>query len=267
MGNLNLSGKAFLDEVRRKQIECENSVRGHEELLVHLANVISVIDRFAGGFLGHYDDPYDFKYEYQLEYLVGRTCSSALSSLALMNFGFYDESLSLNRTIAETGNLIELFRVQPEDFQRWYIPSSRKIQREFSAGRVRKALSKKGLLELTDSKRYSKLCRFGIHPTSESKFQDHGFGPALGSLFQPKGYSLCVEELSRALLTVVIPVGAIHHVLFEHGLLILAERLLDSIGEFPELKTYLQDVLSWREAQEQDWGNYQELWPGPRDIY
>lgn len=124
----------------------DNDLRG---ILQELGTVLSLLNRMATCHLGFHGREHIF------EYIAGRTASMCLASLRLINFGHYDEALSLIRSIAEIGNLVQLFMADIEYFKKWRSLSEKQRIREFSPGAVRKKLDELGTVIPTDQEKYS----------------------------------------------------------------------------------------------------------------
>jgi len=110
------------------------------------------------------------KGDHKIEYLTGRAYNTSIASLKLLRIGFYDESLSLIRSVAEIINLLALFRIDTEEYDSWVSSSEKKRIRGFAPASVRKKLEKKTDLEIPISKEYySKLCEVGVHVNPKTR--------------------------------------------------------------------------------------------------
>lgn len=147
--------------------------------------------------------------EHILEYLAGRTCTAAHGAMRLIGFGYYDEALSLVRTIAEIGNLVSLFYTDPSHIRQWLDLPEKERRRKYTPIKVRIALEDLGSAIPTDEERYDWLCDVGTHVNPRTLPQNHNDEgrPILGSVFQPKGRSVTLEALAWAVSTVAGPMA------------------------------------------------------------
>src|SRR5262245_13348972 len=101
-------GLEFLKLASEQEDSCEKHSHtrllqmGHKapQCLENLGTVLSLLDRAASCFWGCHEG------DHLIEYLAGRVAASARASLRLLYFGFYDESLSITRSIGEAANLL-----------------------------------------------------------------------------------------------------------------------------------------------------------------
>ena len=166
--------------------------------LEHLGTALSLLDRAASCWWGCKEG------DHLVEYLLGRTASSAAASLSLLRRGFYDESLSLSRSLGEIANLFLLFRTDRSTFEEWRKASRGERLRRFSPQPVRQALETRSMPLPITREHYSSLSELGSHITPETKPQAHNprRRPTLGRVFQDMGVLMCLNELAY-------PVGVI----------------------------------------------------------
>lgn len=164
------------------------------QCLDNLGAVLSLLDRATSCFWGCHGG------EHTVEYLTGRVYSSARSSLRLLRFGFYDESLSLTRSIGEIANLLFLFFNDNAAFSRWKASNKKERLANFSPFKVRLALEGLGIPLPMDEERYSQLCEIATHVTPETRPQAHNLvnQPVLGGYFQEAGVLVSLNELASA---------------------------------------------------------------------
>lgn len=204
-------GVDFLRFARSQQDECENRTDSFlpevgdnlAENLDRLGTVLSLLNRMSTCHWGCHER------EHTLEYLAGWTTSSALAALRLTNYGHYDEAISLIRSIAELGNLLQLFLTDIEHFEEWRSLPEKKRIRQFSPGRVRKKLEEDGAVIPTDREKYSAMCEVGVHATPDTIPQDHdpNLSPTLGGYYQEEGLKICLNELAWSTATVSGPLA------------------------------------------------------------
>ena len=139
--------------------------------------------------------------DHREEMLIGRAVSTSYAAIRLMTAGYYDESLSLIRTVGEVANLVALFRVDEKAFSAWKTLSETERRRQFSAVKVRIALGKLPIgIPITED-RYSALSSFAIHvdpatvPQAHNRLRRSTTVPML----QHAGLLMCINELTIAL--------------------------------------------------------------------
>lgn len=132
-----------------------------------------------------------------LESLSVRVYNLACSAYLLMVRGFYDEALSLVRSIAEIGNLISLVAAEKDVVPRWVAADKHIRIREFGPGAVRKRLEKaKGVLVATPDW-YAEFCEAYTHPTpgvTPNMHNTTGLGYA-GGVVQEEGFKKALDEI------------------------------------------------------------------------
>ena len=141
-------------------------------LILALDVLLSYLERAAACFGGCQGG------DHRAEFLTGRAVSSCQAALLLMTSGYYDDALSMIRSLGE----IEKTR-----------------RRDFSAVKVRLWLEQNSGLLVVDEKRYGILSAYSIHANPNTLPQDHGpYGKAMiGPFYQEAGFLLCLNELAR----------------------------------------------------------------------
>jgi hypothetical protein len=195
-------GLAFLKLVSDQEDACEEISRQRlpglgtkaPQCFEHLGTVLSLLDRVASCFWVCRGG------DHLVEYLAGRVCSSSRAALRLLLFGFYDESLSLTRSIGEVTNLLFLFNQNPAALAEWQGSTKKQRKDNFSPFKVRIRLESMGAPVLIDETRYSELCEVATHVTPQTKPQAHNpLGiPVAGSEFQEAGLIVALNELALA---------------------------------------------------------------------
>jgi hypothetical protein len=142
--------------------------------------------------------------DHRLEFLVGRATNSACAALSLAIRGYYDQALSIARTLGEIANLLALFAGDRATIDQWKSADEPTRKRTFSAVRVRLAIERLGAPLPIDQERYGRLSTFSIHQDPDSMPQAHNSHaqPITFSVFQPAGFLLGLNEIA-------IPVGFI----------------------------------------------------------
>jgi hypothetical protein len=165
--------------------------------------------------------------------LTARVVTHSLSSLRLAMLGYYDESLSLTRSIGEIANLLFFFAAQPAELESWRSADDQKRKKEFSPVKVRLKLEKLNLRPPVDHSRYSLLCEIGVHVTpsvSPQTFNEHGRS-SLGASFQYEGLICTINELGIAVAEAAACLSVFPHV-HDRSLILqtAAQVLLNMIG-------------------------------------
>jgi hypothetical protein len=195
-------GIDFLNLVADQEDACESHSRGRLPTLgtkaplcfERLGTVLSLLDGLASCFWVCRGG------DHLVEYLAGRIASSARAALRLLLFGFYDESLSLTRSIGEVTNLLFLFNQDGTSLTEWQASTKTQRKERFSPFKVRIRLESLGAPVLIDEKRYGELCEVATHVTPQTKPQVHNpLGmPFIGSQFQEAGLIVALNELAFA---------------------------------------------------------------------
>jgi len=192
-------GRDFLRLMWAQEDECqattdreiENLGKKAPECLEYIGSVLSLLDRMAscwwrcnGG-------------NHRIERLCGKASANARSSLRLMRFGFYDESLVHCRIVGEIANLLNLFAVDNDAYRTWSASSEHESKHAFAPVRVRERLEKIQGSPLIDKTRYGLLSGYAVHPqphTNPNSFNRLGI-PTIGGYMQQEGVLICINEL------------------------------------------------------------------------
>jgi hypothetical protein len=195
-------GLEFLKLVNEQEDRCEDETRKRlPELgqrlpvtLVNLGTLLSFVDRMSSCFWGCSGG------DHVVEYLAGRVGSTARATLRVILFGFYDEAMSLTRSIGEIANLLFLCNQDAAAFSEWLSSTKQERVKNFGPARVRKRLKDKGLEVFIDETRYGELCEIGTHVTPRTKPQAHNIlgMPCAGATFQEAGAIVALNELGFA---------------------------------------------------------------------
>jgi hypothetical protein len=203
-------GLDFLKLVAEQEDACEAATRcriphmgrNAPACVQNLGTVLSLLDRAASCFWGCRGG------DHVIEYLAGRVCSCSRASLRLLLLGFYDESLSLTRSIGEIANLFFLFNADGATLSQWKESTKDQRRNHFGPGRVRGRLQTMNLPLLIDDARYGELCEVATHPTPETKPQAHNLlgMPCCGAEFQDAGVLVALNDLALATGWALIPI-------------------------------------------------------------
>lgn len=130
--------------------------------------------------------------------LTARIVGHSLASLRLAMSGYYDESLSLTRSVGEIANLLFLFAAKPELVKCWQSSDDKRRKKHFGPVKVRLAIEELGHRPPIDESRYSLLCEVGVHlapSVSPQAFNEHG-RPSLGATLRGSELMVTLNELS-----------------------------------------------------------------------
>ncbi|PIQ21144.1 MAG: hypothetical protein COW65_10845 [Cytophagales bacterium CG18_big_fil_WC_8_21_14_2_50_42_9] len=196
-----INGKVFIDAILKdyypkiaksilhlKEItDSELNLFGNA--LFHLFNLSTCKYGCAGG--GHL-----------IESFAGRVYNHAISSIYLICLEFYDESLSLIRTIGEINNLTFLFVSDyPNSFDLWKSSDEKARRNKFSPAEVRKKLAALKLADLLpiDSVEYGELSELYIHVNASTRPNTHTQAKQayVGGIEQKEGFEKAYEVLTR----------------------------------------------------------------------
>lgn len=215
------------------------------QCLDNLAAVMSLLDRATSCWWGCHGE------DHTIEYLAGRVYSSARASLRLLHFGFYDESLSITRSIGEIANLLFVFFNDANTLAEWKAADRKTRLAKFSPFKVRTVLARLRVPLPMDEDRYSKLCEIATHPTPETKPQAHNIRSrsVLGGVFQEVGALISLNELAAAVALATYASGRLFALDEEKRRYIrsAALKLLRSVGsidvvQMPELWQKLRNA-------------------------
>jgi hypothetical protein len=200
-----LTGPKFLEMLAGYERKCSEATSAHlpdcgrkaPECYGALGMVLALTDCAAACWWGCSQG------DHRVEFLLASTTSNAYAAISLMNSGYYDQSLSLARTLGEAANLFALFAIDPESLVAWRTLDDRLRRQRFRPAAVRKAIEQRGLPVPINGKRYDRLSSYGIHSTPTLLPQAHGSPqPLTFPLYQQPGYLMALNE-------VAIPVGFI----------------------------------------------------------
>ena len=201
-------GMAFIDLIFGLADKCFSTTREScmqlgdlaPACLTNLGTLLSLMDRLASCWWKCNEG------DHIIEYLTGRGVSSARASLRLAFDGFYDESLSLTRSIGEIANLFSLFVADPPSLSSWKSASKQERLKKFGPAAVRRRLKELGAPLPISDERYSILCEAATHVTPATLPQGNNplLMPTLGGKFQETGYLASLNELSVAIIFVAI---------------------------------------------------------------
>lgn len=181
--------------------------------------------------------------EHVIENMVGRAESNSRAAFRLIEFGQYDEALSLIRNIAEIANLIWLFYVDPIHIRAWLDLPEKEREKQYSPIKVRLKLESQGSVVPHDEDSYRELCRAAVHPDPRVRPQAHNKNgiPTTGGYFQERAYIDCITRLAWSLASVAGPAAKLAIVSQEIAAMIVVEvaSLIDAVTAVP---AYAEEV-------------------------
>lgn len=146
--------------------------------------------------------------DHRIEALCGRVLNHASASLSLMVMGYYDEALSLCRSIGEIANLMAYFCIYPDKFPIWVQASRSQRIQQFSPTAVRKGIKRKNSFEMPMTEDdYRLLCETATHVTPYTRPNDYSTGDKKGHVgphIQENGKEKVLEILSNLLIYIAI---------------------------------------------------------------
>jgi hypothetical protein len=202
-------GTDFLNLVRDHEDKCEISTRQRiselgdkaPKCLTSLGTVLSLLNRASSCFWGCRGG------DHVIEYFAGRVASSSRATLRLLHFAFYDEALSLVRSIGETANLLLLFAKDDGSFEKWQNATKKDRDKTFRPVHVRERLEELKIPLMIDQDRYSRLCELAVHVTPSIRPQGYNILqiPTSGGYQQDEGILLVLNELGIAMSHATVP--------------------------------------------------------------
>jgi hypothetical protein len=172
--------------------------------------------------------------DHEAEYLIGRAASTSRAAFLLLKSAYYDEALTLVRSLGELTNLLFLFGIESTAANEWKTCTDEERRRRFSPVKVRLAIEAAGAPVPVDENKYSGLSGRGVHVhprTAPQRFNPAGV-PTLGGIFQGAGALLVLNELSyvAALLLLLGTKQVSLPVAVRDGIAATAEELYDAVG-------------------------------------
>jgi hypothetical protein len=197
-----LTGQKFLKRIQDHELRCARVTRrlmpklGKKlpDCYERLGMTLALLDCAACCYWGCAQG------DHRLEFLLGGGTNTAYAALDLARRGYYDQALSLARTLGELSNLLGLFVLDGPRLERWKTVGERARTREFSAVKVRLALADLNVPVPTDEDRYRQLSGYSIHATPDRLPQAHNphGQPLTFSVFQESGLFMSINEIARS---------------------------------------------------------------------
>lgn len=133
-----------------------------------------------------------------LERLVGKMYNLSCAAYSLITLGFYDEALSMIRSIGEISNLLSLSISDKDAIREWISSDEKTRRKKFSPVQVRKRIEENGGAMLANQNWYSTLSNDYIHPTPNTKPNMHNKEntPVAGGVIQEQGVHGAIRNLA-----------------------------------------------------------------------
>jgi hypothetical protein len=223
-------GTTFLRLIADLEERCQSLTKKHipklgvrlPELVAAVGTALSLLDRAASCWWGCKGG------DHRGEFLIGRCAVSSHAALKLLRSGYYDEALSVIRSLAEVANLLALFAVDRSKFAEWKISPDSSRQKKFSAVKVRLALEEGGHFIPIDKDRYAALSAYAVHAGPSNVPQAHNMQgtPVAFPKYEEAGVFLCVNELGLSLAVIVLLTPSVVELpsQFERGLVRYPKR-------------------------------------------
>lgn len=189
-------GADFIRAVLGLASRCEaESDKYTTKFIQEFGTVLSLMDRASSCYWGCSGG------DHIAEHVVGRCCGLAMGAFSLARSGYYDESLSLARSLGEAANLGCLFATDMNVLHEWKIANDRERKKNFSPIKIRMALERMGKLVPIDENRYRQLSEKATHlvPHIPPQMYNNQRLSLAGGVFQKVGLCLCLAELGYAI--------------------------------------------------------------------
>jgi len=197
-----LTGEQFLTGLRFLDNACETHTlnvlfsKGREGERVYelFGKLLSIADRLGGCWWGC--DPT----KHPVTYLIMRTVGVSRGAIRLMQFGMYDEALTLVRTAGEAANLLMLVERDPASYQEWETGVRLRKKSKLTPLVVRQRLNKLNISSPIHPNRYARLSEL-VHAAAPVMPQHYSNDtqPRVGGMYQEVGATLVLYELGLAM--------------------------------------------------------------------
>lgn len=112
--------------------------------------------------------------------------------------GYYDEALSLCRSLGEIADLFVFFILDQDHYYDWMTADRATRLRSYSAGKIRDKILAAGKLPLPiDQTQYRELCELATHVIPNTKPNWFNGTGSVGPLVQDSGREKCLAFLSQ----------------------------------------------------------------------
>jgi hypothetical protein len=139
--------------------------------------------------------------ELTIQQLGIRLFNAGTSALSLLLAGYYQNSVTLQRDLLETGFLIDYLAIDRAKIQEWRESNDKELQKKFAPVKIREALD--AYDEATGKKRaeiYKQMSIYAAHPTPKGLLLLCPKGPAeIGPFFHEKFLRNLLGELVKNL--------------------------------------------------------------------
>lgn len=137
--------------------------------------------------------------DHTVENLFRKYCNYGFGAIRLAFIGLYDEALALVRSMAEIGNLLQLFSLDQSQLHAWCQAETRQQRDCFTPYRVRLGIEALGARPIVGQTTYSHLCEMGIHASPETVDLAHGLDGRVyfGGNFSVPGFILVINQMGQ----------------------------------------------------------------------
>jgi len=170
-----------------------------------------------------------------VENLLRRYVNYAFGAIRLTCLGLHDEALALVRSLAEVGNLLQLFSLSNVHLENWRQADTKQKLKTFAPVRVRLQIEQAGQQPIVGEDTYARLCEMGIHVSPTSIYTSHELGGQLhiGGNFSVPGFLLVINQMAHLIAPVLGLVGK------------LIDAPLNKDRELGEAYQELREAVSW----------------------
>jgi hypothetical protein len=182
----------------RIRTEALSATNADAALKDHLNMVEASLDTIHAFTIKHEKPTED---ELTIQRLGIRLFNAGASALSLLLAGYYQNSVTLQRDLLETGFLIDYLAIDRAKIQEWQRSDDKERAKKFAPARVREALDAHD--KAAGKKRaqiYKLMCTYAAHPTPEGFRLVSPKGPGeIGPFFDEKFLKYLLEELVKHL--------------------------------------------------------------------
>ncbi len=203
-GTHSIKGSRFWNSTRRLENACEKftvaAIQGMGKkapvCVEALGRILIDGDLLSSCMWGCPGDTQDAHVVY---YLCARSVSFGRAAMRLAKFAFYDEALSLVRSVGEIANLLALFTTHKSALEEWKEGDRKYRRKYFGPMEVRMKLKDLNELIPMDADRYRTLCELSTHPVPDltpQRFNPHDRSMIGGLHVQVAGFLVVLNELT-----------------------------------------------------------------------
>lgn len=211
----------FFGSIKALEKECED----HTSRYVRTSSI--TLRRATDQFADLYELLYRFSCcywgchgkEHIFEYLGGKCSNNLAVARQALYRGYYDEALSLVRTVGEIANLLNLFWHDSSAVREWADLEEKRRNSKFKPVAVRERLEKLNVMIPFEQNHYRALCNTAVHASPHIRPNAHQNKqqPILGLVFQKEGFNLVFWNMAWSLAVVSGPIAKCAIIEEEHA--------------------------------------------------